>query len=251
MHFKRLLVALALICLPAPLLAEAELEARIWLLEMDGSIRVVERGRGTEIQLPETLAIEEDDAFDIRLTWRMPGPLVVRFAYTPMSFSGDANISEDIDFGGFTFPVAFDVASQLDLDYGRLGVGWLIRASENFRIGPILEVKALRAEAELLGSVLAIPLVAARETQETGFASVGLGFEASPIPTLRIVGEVGYAPGLDYGEMLEAELGIKYSPVKVLSVFGGYRLLDLDLEDDDDRLDLELSGPYLGASLSF
>lgn len=251
MHVQRLLAALALVCLPAPLLAEAELEARVWLLEMDGSIRVSEAGRGTEIQLPETLALDEDEAAEVRLTWRMPGPLIIRFGYMPMSFGGDASISEEIEFGGFVFPVAFDVASQLDLDYGRVGIGWLVKAGENFRIGPILEFKAVRAEAELVGRVLAIPLISARESQDAGFASIGVGFDARPIPTLHIVGEVGYSPGLEYGEMLEAELGIKFSPIKVLSVFGGYRLIDLDLEVDDDTLDLEISGPYVGASLTF
>lgn len=251
MHFKRFLAALVLICLPAPLLAEAELEARFWLLEMDGSIKVAEAGRGTEIKLPDALGIEEDDSFEIRLTWRMSGPLIIRFGYLPMSFSGNATITEDIEFGGFTFPVAFDVVSELDLDYGRLGVGWLMNAGENFRIGPILEIKALRAEAQLEGSVLAIPLVSARESQDAAFASLGLGFDANPIESLHIVGEVGYSPGLDYGELVDAELGVKYSPIRALSIFGGYRLIDFDLDADDDSLDLELSGPYLGASLSF
>ena len=147
--------------------------------------------------------------------------------------------------------MAFDVASELDLDYGRFGVGWLIKAGENLRIGPIFELKAIQAEASLEGSVLAIPLVSASETADAGFASVGLVFEAKPIPTLRIAGEVGYAPALEYGELLDAEIGIKFSPVEVLSIFAGYRLMDLDLEVDDDTLDLEISGPYAGASLTF
>ena len=46
-------------------------------------------------------------------------------------------------------------------------------------------------------------------------------------------------------------MGVKYRPVKMVSVFGGYRLIDLDLEVDDDTADLELSGPYVGASVTF
>ncbi len=251
MHFMRLLAALALVCLPAPLLAGAELEARVWSLEMDGTIRVSEAGRGTEIQLPDRLGIDEDAATEVRLTWRLPGSLIIRFGYMPMSFSGNAMISEDIEFGGFVFPVAFDVASELDLDYARVGLGWLVKAGDGFRIGPIVELKGIRAEADLVGSVLAIPLVSASEAQDAGFVSVGLGFDAAPMSKLHIVGEVGYAPALEYGELLEAELGIKFSPIKVLSVFAGYRLMDLDLEVDDDTLGLELSGPYFGASLTF
>ena len=251
MRLTRPLALLALVCLPGPLLAEAELEARFWQQEMDGKIRISEGGRGTEIQLPETLGIEEDDAFEVRLTWSLPGPLIIRFGYVPLSYAGEARIEEEIDFGGSTFPIAFDVATALDLDYYRAGVGWMFSASENFKIGPILEVKGLQAEAELRGSLLSIPLISERESEEGAFAAIGIAFEGKQIPTLRIVGEVGYSPGLDYGELLDAELGVRFSPVKVLNIFAGYRLLDFDLEFDDDLLDLEISGPYAGLSLSF
>lgn len=254
MLLKRSLAPLALLalgCLPAPLLAEAEFEARVWLPELDGALRVVEAGRGTEIRLPDTLGIDDEAATEVRLTWRMPGPLIVRLGYVPLGFSGNAQISDVIEFGNVTFPVAFDVASQLDLEYARLGFGLLFRTGESFRIGPIAELKAVRAEAELNGSVLSIPLISARESRDAGFISVGVGFHAEPMPTLSIDGEVGYSPALEYGELTEAELGLKFSPIKILSVFGGYRLIDLDLEVDDDSLALELSGPYAGLSLTF
>lgn len=251
MHSKRLLAVLALSCLAGPLFAEAELEGRFWMPEMDGSVKVSEQGQGTDIQLPDTLAIDDEEATEVRLTWRMPGPLVVRFGYMPLSYSGSAAISEVLQFGNVTFPIAFDVASQLDLEYARAGLGLLFRTGDKFRIGPMLELKGLRAEAELDGSVLGIPLISARESQDAGFVSAGLGFDASPIKAVRVVGEVGYSPALDYGELTEAELVVKYSPVKAVSVFGGYRLIDLDLEVDDDTLVLELSGPYVGASLTF
>lgn len=253
MHPNRLLVLalLVLACLPAPLLAEAELEGRFWLPEMDGTLRISEAGQGTEIKLPGTLGFEDDETGEVRLTWRMPGPVVVRFGYLPLSYSGRATISEAIEFGTATFPIAFDVASQLDIDYARVGLGLLFRVGENFRIGPIGELKALRADAELTGSVFSIPLISAREARDSGFLSIGVAFEAAPMATLQIVGEVDYAPALDYGELTEAELGVKFTPIKVLSIFLGYRLMDLDLEVKDDTLALELSGPYFGASLTF
>lgn len=253
MHVNRLLAfaLVALACLPAPLSAEAELEARIWLPDMDGALKITEGSRGTEIRLPETLGLDDDEGTEVRLTWWMQGPLVVRFAYLPFGYSGNTTIVEDIDFGNVTFPIAFDLASQLDIEYGRVGLGLLFRTSETFRVGPIAELKALRAEAELSGSVLGIPLISARESRDAGFISIGLGFLAAPIPSIEVVGEFGYSPGLEYGELTEAELEVKFSPIEVLGIFVGYRLIDLDLEVDDDSLALELSGPYAGLSLTF
>lgn len=251
MDAKKLLITLALLCLPAPVLADAELEVRLWLTELDGTLQVTEGSLGTVLDIGNDLGVEDDEGLEVRLTWRMPGPLVVRFGYVPLSFSGSASLDRDIEFGGVTFPVQFDLGTELELDYARAGVGWLFRVNEDFRIGPMIELKAIRAEASLRGSVLGIPLAAATESEETGFGSIGIAFDGKPLPTLHIVGEAGYSPGLDFGDMIEAELGIKFSPTEIFSVFGGYRLITLDLEHDDDRLDFDLSGPYFGASLTF
>ncbi len=246
------LLALALSLLTAPLsAAETEFEARIWAPDLGGSVKVTQGGTGTEIKLPDTLGFSDEDSYEVRLSWRTDGAFVLRFGYLPLSYSGNANLSDLIDFNGVIFPVALEVASDLDVEYGRIGIGLLFGSDDSFRIGPIVEVKAMRIQAELTGRVLGLPLVSARESTEGAFLSVGLGFDARPSQKLSVVGEVGYSPGLEYGEMIDAELGVKYSPVKILSVFGGYRLLDLDLEVDDDTANLELSGPYVGVSLTF
>lgn len=257
MNILRLYVVTALACLTVVLLAptaaraEAELEVRLWSTEIDGTLQVTEGSLGTELDIANDLGIDTKEALEFRVTWRLPGPLVVRFGYVPLSYSADVQLSENIDFGGVTFPINFDLNTNLDLDYGRVGVGWLFRVSDEFRIGPMFEIKAVRAEAELRAGILGLPLVAASESEEAGFVSIGAAIDYKPIPTLHLVAEAGYSPGLDYGEMIEAEAGIKFSPVKVLNIFAGYRLITLDLEHEDDRLDFDLSGPYVGASLNF
>ena len=252
MTSRRALTLLALTLLTTPLFAaETEFEPRIWMPDLGGSVKVSQGGTGTEIKLPDTLGFSDEEANEVRLSWRTEGAFVVRFGYLPLSYGGNANLSDVIDFAGISFPVSIDVASDLDVEYGRVGFGMLFRAGDHLRVGPIVELKAMRIQAELSGTVLGLPLLSAQESTEGGFLSAGLGFDASPLETLSVVGEVGYSPGLEYGEMIEAELGIKYSPIKMVSVFGGYRLLDLDLEVDGDTADLELSGPYVGASLTF
>lgn len=246
------LVGFAVVLLvPAAARAEAELEARIWSTEIDGTLQVTEGSLGTELDLADDLGIDDEEALEFRVTWRLPGPLVVRFGYMPLSYSSGVELSRDIEFGGITFPINFDLETDLDLDYARVGVGWLFRVSEEFRIGPMLEIKAVRAEAGLQAGILGLQLVSASESEEAAFVSIGAAVDYKPIPTLHLVAEAGYSPGLDYGEMIDAEVGIKFSPVKVFNIFAGYRLITLDLEHEDDTLDFDLSGPYLGASLSF
>jgi hypothetical protein len=247
---KRLLIVAALVALPAPLLAEIEIEGRFWAPSIDGTLRVQDGDLGTDIELPDQLGINDDEHFEIRFNWRLPGPAMLRFAYMPIEYGGVAEINEEIEFGGIVFPIDINVASQLELDYARFGFTWLFPIGP-VKVGPLAEVKAVRAEAELTGSILSIPLVSAQEKKDAAFGSIGFLIDAQPVPVVHIFAEAAYSPGLDFGEMTEAELGVKFFPLEMLSVSGGYRFLQLDLEDDDDRLDVDLSGFFLAASLNF
>lgn len=254
MYRKTTLVLLALAvtaALPAPLLAELEIDGRYWGPSIDGVLRVQEGDLGTDIELPDQLGIDDEEHPEIRFTWRHEGGAMVRFSYMLMDYSGARFISEEIEFGGVVFPIDINVASRVELDFARLGFGWLFSAGETFEIGPLVELKGVEAEAELVGRVLSFPLVSARETEDAVFGSGGLIFDFRPIPKLHIFGEALYSPGLDLGEMSEAEIGVKYYPFEAFSVSAGYRTMELDLEDDDDRLDLEFSGPFIGASVTF
>lgn len=251
MNLPRTLIALLLLVLPAPLWADLEIEARLWGPSIDGTLRVQEGDLGSDIQLPDDLGIDDDEHFEVRFNWRLAGPAMLRLAYMPLDYSGNLNISEEIEFGGVVFPVFIDVASKLELDYARFGFAWMFSVGEKFEAGPLVELKAVDGEAQLEGSILSIPLVSARESQQAAFGSIGLLLDYKPIPTLHLFAEAAYSPGLDLGEMTEAEIGVKFFPLGMFSVSGGYRFLQLDLEDEDDRLDLELSGVFLGAGLSF
>jgi len=251
LNVQRTLVALALLALPAPLFADLEIEARLWAPSIDGTLRVQEGDLGTDINLPDELGIEDDEHFELRFNWRLAGPAMLRFSYMPISYSGGLNIDDEIEFGGIVFPVSIDVASKLELDYARFGFAWMFSVGESFEVGPLVELKAIDAEARLDGSVLSIPLVSARESKEAAFGSLGLILDYKPIPTLHIFAEAAYSPGLDLGEMTEAEIGLKFFPLEMFSISGGYRFLQLELEDEDDRLDVDLSGFFVGAGLSF
>lgn len=251
MNPTKLLIALALLALPAPVLADLEIEARLWAPSIDGTLRVQEGDLGTDIELPGTLRIDDEEHFELRFNWRLAGPAMLRFSYMPLDYSGNLNIGDEIEFGGIVFPSFIDVASKLELDYARFGFAWMFSVGDDFEIGPLVELKAVDAEAELTGSVLSIPLVSARESQEAAFGSIGLLLDYKPIPTLHLFAEAAYSPGLDFGEMTEAEIGVKFFPLGMVSISGGYRFLQLDLEDEDDRLDLDLSGFFVGAGLSF
>ena len=80
----------------------------------------------------------------------------------------------------------------------------------------------------------------------------GLVFNpATPLDWLEIFAEVSGIPFGDLGHIVDADAGVRVTPLPLLSIFAGYRLLDARIDIDDDVAELTLSGPFLGASVRF
>jgi hypothetical protein len=59
--------------------------------------------------------------------------------------------------------------------------------------------------------------------------------------------------GISYSgnHLFEVDAYASFSPLPFLKIQGGYRLIDLKIDEDDIEATLKLRGPYLGAQLSF
>jgi hypothetical protein len=54
-----------------------------------------------------------------------------------------------------------------------------------------------------------------------------------------------------YGFFIDAEAGVRWVPVKYVSVSGGYRVVSLKAEDKPDYAKLELKGAFAACSIRF
>ena len=84
-----------------------------------------------------------------------------------------------------------------------------------------------------------------------GLPTVGLALDINPHKILNIFAEVSGIYAGNYGYFLDGEVGVKIIPMKSLSLFGGYRVLDLRAEDDPDFAKLRILGPFAGITLRF
>jgi hypothetical protein len=59
--------------------------------------------------------------------------------------------------------------------------------------------------------------------------------------------------GISYSgnHLFEGDIYASFSPLPFVSIQGGYRLIDLKIDEDDIEATLKLKGPYVGAQLSF
>ncbi len=167
-----------------------------------------------------------------------------------IKYDGDKRLTQAVVFNGTTYSASDDVISMLDMkmldgevqyDFLRPDFG-----IAGFNIGLILKVKYVDGKVEL------------RDTLQTETKD----FKA-PIPMIGAAAGVGFlkdmvrvdarAAGIAYSgnHLYDADAYASFAPLPFVRIQGGYRYVDLKIDRDDTLVSFKLSGPYLGAQLSF
>ncbi len=227
-----------------------ELEGRYWLPSLDAEGRAVESGVGSVIDFKSDLGVQDEDFPEGRLTLHASKKHRIRIAYLQMGYDGDNILSRTIEFNGEIIPVDTRVISSLDLSYLRVGWIWQFIDVDDgkFRLGTVLEGVGVWADAVLAAPELA---VSEREDFSIGLPAVGLALDINPHKAVNIFAYVTGMHAGDYGYYVDAEAGLRVVPVRNLSIIGGYRVLRVSAEDDPDFLDVQIAGPFAGATLRF
>ncbi len=247
-------VVVGLAASPASAQMLVELEARYWLPDLDASMKVDDDSLpGTDIDLEEDLGLDGEEAPEGRLTIRTGVVSRLRLAYTRLRFEADETLSRTIRFGGETFAAGQTVASEVEMHYGR--VGWLwqpLTIPGLLRFGPLFEVKGFWVEASI-ETRGAGPTASETERFPLALPTVGLALDLSPHPMIHLFAEASGVPLGDLGHVVDAEAGLRLTPLPLLAISAGYRIFDVRIgeDDDDDMAELTLFGPFVGASLRF
>ena len=246
-----LLAALLVLVAPTPTVAQVvDLEGRYWFTNLDASTKV-ESGSlpGTRIDVGQDLRVDDANIPEVRLTFSTGVHSKLRLAYLQGSFDGDTTLSQSIRFSGTTFAATTRVDTDLDLYYGRIGWTWQFAAVPGiFTIGPLLELKGVVVDATIRS-----PGTGLREsaTLPMAFPTVGAMLSVTPISALDLFAEVSGMTFGDFGHVVDAEIGLRFIPIRFVTVSAGYRLFDLRVSNDDDFAKLKLTGPFVGASIRF
>jgi hypothetical protein len=193
-----------------------------------------------------------DTAADLRLTFHPSRRTVLRFAGTPLEYTGDSVVSRTISFAGETFTVSTRVTSQLTLDYARVGFAWqfLSTSDGRARIGPLLEAKGFRGDASLGAPDLPAP-VTVEEDFEAAFGSAGLLFDFEASDRVSVFGEWSTLVAADEGDQSDFEVGVRVRLWEALHAIAGFRAVAIQFEDGDDVIDVDMEGAFFGASVRF
>ena len=219
-----------------------------WFPKLSGSAQTDATG-DTRFDFKDTLGVGDEnipfgEAF-VRL-----GNTTLRVGYTQIKFDGDKVLTQTVVFNGTTFSVDNNVISRLDMkmldgevqyDFLRPDVG-----VAGFNIGLLLKVKYVDGRVELRSGT-----------------TVELKDFKAPIPMIGAAGGVGFlkdmvrvdarAAGIAYSgnHLYDADAYASFAPLPFFRIQGGYRYIDLKIDKDGTLASFKLSGPYLGAQLSF
>jgi outer membrane protein len=248
-----LLAVLPLVATAVPAFAlpgfEAGARGMYWFPDLTANVKTTVSGVTGEFDAKTDLGVGDKD-FPSGEAFVRLGNFHLRVGYTPVKFSGDKTLTDNVVFNGRTFSASSRVITHLDLKMldGELQFDVLRPdlVAASFNLGLILKVKYVDGKVDLESSGV---------TEKKHFKA--------PIPMVGLAAGVGFlknmirvdarAAGVAYGgnHLYEGDAFASFAPLPFFRVQGGYRFIDLKIDDDDIVAKLKLKGPYVGAQFSF
>lgn len=219
-----------------------------WFPKLTGSARTNATG-DTRFDFKDTLGVK-DENIPFGEAFLRIGNTTLRVGYTQMKFDGDKELTQTVVFNGKTYSASDNVISSLDMkmidgevqyDFLRPDVGLA-----GFNLGLILKVKYVDGKVELRNSTTTetkdfkapIPMIG---------AAAGVGFLKDMVRVDARAAWIAYSGN----HLYDADAYASFAPLPFIRIQGGYRYIDLKIDKDDTLASFKLSGPYVGAQLSF
>lgn len=251
--FPALIVLTLALILPMQAMADemVSLKAGYMSLTPDGKFASTDSNvLNTEIDIEDDLDIDDSEEIMVEAALQL-GSFRLTASYLPLNFSGTSTLNRQINFGNQTFNANTTVKGEMDVDLYDLGLTWYLINFDDlpvrFQFGPEIAVKVVDGEASITDKTTGV-----REEVSGTFPAPTIGARARVglADFLAVSGRVGYTEYSD-NSFLDADAQLELSPIPLVGIFGGYRYLDLDIDEDDIFIDATFEGPYAGAFLRF
>ncbi len=229
---------------------EAGVRGSYWFPDLSAKVQTFDPPPvGTKFDAKDDLGVGEEN-FPSGEAFLRAGRIHLRAGFTPLSFDGNRTLTDNIVFNGRNFSLSQNVISSLDVKMldGEIQVD-LLRpdlVAASFLLGLVAKVKYVDGEVELRS-------VTATERKD---------FRA-PLPMVGAAAALGFledmvradvrASGISYSgnHLFEADAWLSFVPFPFFRIQGGYRWIDMKVDEDDIVAELTLKGPYAGVQISF
>lgn len=223
----------------------------VWYPELKGDVSL-DQGviQGTLVDFDDGIDVDQEVVPNLRARVQA-GPVALQAEYLDLDYSSDV-LRQTITFGGQTFTASLPVDSTLELLVASVKAKIGLAGLGPVAVGVVVGVNYF----DFRGRISALGL-SAEETLDSPFPVIGaIATLHQPLgEDVAIIGEV-MVTGLDVdafdvnGRYLdgEARAGLQFSAFKVGV---GYRLIDVDVEEDDFVWDFSLGGAFIFGEIAF
>jgi outer membrane protein len=220
-----------------------------WFPELTGSAQTNALG-DTRFDFKDTLGVKDEDIPFGEAFLRF-GNTTLRVGYTQLTFDGNKTISDNVTFNGTTYFAGENVNSSLDMkmldgelqfDFLRPGVG-----VAGFNLGLLLKVKYVDGQVELRSVSQGATVKDFKAPIPMVGAAAGVGFLKDMVRVDARAAGIAYSGN----HLYDADAYASFAPLPFVRIQGGYRHIDLKIDEDGTLASFKLSGPYIGAQLSF
>jgi len=220
-----------------------------WFPKLTGSAQTNATG-DTRFDFKDTLGVN-DENIPFGEAFLRFGSTMVRVGYAQITFDGDKQLTQTVVFNGTTYSATDNVISSLDMkmldgevqyDFLRPDVG-----IAGFNLGLILKVKYVDGKVELRSVSQGATLKDFKAPIPMVGAAAGVGFLKDMIRVDARAAGIAYSGN----HLYDADAYASFAPLPFVRIQGGYRYIDLKIDDSDVLASFKLSGPYLGVQLSF
>jgi hypothetical protein len=205
----------------------------------------------TQFNLKTDLGIN-DENFPSGEVFLRFGRLHLRAGYTKLSYDGSSTLTKDIVFNGQIFPVNDNVISSFDVKMLDAEVQVDVLRPDfvgvSLYLGLVGKVKFLDVDLTLSSSSTAM---SENQSFRVPVPMFGLAAGAGFLHNVLRVDARGTGMAYSGNHIYEVDAYASIVPFPFLRLQGGYRYLDFKVDEDDFLADVRLSGPYIGAQLSF
>lgn len=249
-----LLIALTLVIGTAlPVQAfEAGVRAYYWFPAISGDVKYSDGSlKGTKLDLEDDLNID-DEYYPVGEIFIGGEDHHLSFSFYRANYDGTATLTQDINFGGETFPAGDEIKSTLDYDVYDLTYQYDVLDLENvlagFSLGLVGRVRVYDVEVEIKSRTIN---QSEKEDYTVPIPLLGLNLHLGILADIleaRIL-----ASGMGYwdGYMVDGQAELSFTPIPYVDIHAGYRTFFVDVDTSDFKLNYDTSGFYGGVTISF
>ena len=218
------------------------------LLDLNGRGTIDQGSGDTNISLDGTLDLSRFRTFWGEADLQLLRGQHLRFTYTPLRLDSSEVLDTAIVVNGTTYDVGDQVDSKIKLDQYEISYRSDFWLGDYVSIAPVLQVSLVDAKVSIANDTLG---VSESVHGLLPLPYLGLRGEVYPLARLQLFAEAkGFTIG-SKGTVWDATGGVALHLTRNLSIQGRYRFSDYSVDFLDSKIDLNLAGPEVGATIRF